>query len=430
MPQFAIRSLLSALILLTFAVAEVPTSAQTFSVLHTFTGGADGGRPLTGMIMDPAGNLYGMALAGGTGSCSYSGGGGCGTIFELKKHNNSWTFNPLYSFQGGADGEAPVRPLTRGPNGTYYGTTVGGGEGTCNVQFVAECGVVFNAGPNAQPPRTPLLKFRENVLYRFTGGSDGGDPYSTVIFDQAGNIYGTTIGGGANNHGAVFELSPAGGGTYAETVLYSFCPQYPCPDGASPYDGLTFDAVGNLYGTTPQGGPNNHGLVFELSPSGSGWIERVIYSFQGGSDGGTPYGGVAMDGAGNLYGNTDQGGSGGGGTVYELTPNGSAWNFNLLYSVPHGGSAIDHVTLDSSGNLYETLQTGGAFGYGQVLELTHSGNNWNYIDLYDFTDGSDGAYAVGGVVLDPSGNLYGSAEQGAGTGCGNGGCGVVWEITP
>ena len=402
--------------------------AQTFFVLHTFTGGADGGVPLAGMIIDPAGNLYGTTIKGGTGSCSYSGAPGCGTIFELKKHSSSWVFNPLYSFQGGADGEASVRPLTRGPNGTYYGTTLGGGEGVCDFEEVPGCGVVFNAGPTAQPPRTPLLQFRENVLYRFTDGTDGGGPYSTVTFDPSGNIYGTTIGGGANNHGAVFELSPRGGGTYTETAVYSFCPQYPCPDGAGPYDGLIVDAIGNLYGTTTSGGSNNYGTVFELSPSGSGWTEHVVYSFQGGSDGEAPYGSVAMDSAGNLYGNTGYGGSGGGGTVYQLTPNGSSWNFNLLYTVPHGGNALGRVTLDSSGNLYQTLQTGGAFGYGQVLELMHSGSNWTYVDLYDFTNGSDGGYPSGGVVIDSNGNLYGTADHGAASGCGGEGCGVAWEI--
>lgn len=430
MPRFALRSLLQALVLLAIAIAPLPTTAQTFSVLHTFTGGTDGALSVAGMIMDPAGNLYGTALAGGTGSCSYSAAPGCGTIFQLKKHNGSWIFSPLYSFQGGSDGEAPVQPLTLGPNGTYYGTTVGGGEGTCSYQGVPKCGVVFNAGPSPQPPRTPLLTFHESVLYRFTGGSDGGSPISNLIFDQAGNIYGTTQAGGAYNHGAVFELSPAGGGTYTEAVLYSFCPQYPCPDGAGPYDGMVFDTAGNLYGSTPGGGSNNYGVVFELSPAGSGWTERVIYSFQGSSDGRNPFAGVVMDSAGNLYGNTYAGGSGGGGTVYQLTPNGSNWNFNLLYSVPGNGFASDRVTLDSSDTLCETLATGGIFGFGQVLELARSGGNWTYIDLHDFTDGSDGAYPGGGVVLDSSGNLYGTTEEGGGAGCSGSGCGVVWKIAP
>ena len=405
-------------------LAAQPATAQALSVLYTFTGGADGASPLE-MIMDAAGNLYGVTLSGGTGSCSIEGIAGCGTIFELKKHNSSYTFNSLYSFQGGTDGEAPQRPLTLGPNGTYYGTTFGGGEGTCNYEGILECGVVFNAGANPTPPRTPLLKFRENVLYRFSGGSDGANPVSTVVFDKAGNIYGTTSSGGEYGHGSVFELSPARGGTYTETVLYSFCPVQPpfCPDGAGPDDGVIFDNAGNLYGTTVSGGSYGNGAVFELSPSGVGWTESLLHSFEGENDGRTPESGLAMDTAGNLYGNTSFGGSGGngGGTVYELGLNG----FNVLYSLASGYySAADRVTLDSSGNLYETVALGGFWGCGQVLELANTGGNWTYIDLWDFTGSNDGCNPSGSVVLDSSGNLYGTAEGG------NNGYGVVWEITP
>jgi uncharacterized repeat protein (TIGR03803 family) len=416
-------------------MAYPPYPPPTFSVLHTFTGGADGGQPWAGMIMDPAGNLYGTTAAGGTGSCSYLGATGCGTILQLKKHNSSYTFNPLYSFQGGTDGEFSARPLTLGPDGTYYGTTIGGGEGTCSFYGVSECGVVFKAGPAPQPPRTPLLQFRENVLYRFSGGSDGGNPFSTVIFDQAGNIYGTTSGGGAHGLGTVFELSHAVGGTYTETVLYSFAGG---DDGANPYDGVVFDTAGNLYGTTLYGGGSTVcqfgcGTVFKLSPAAGGnWTEAVLYRFQGANDGQYPTAGIAIDSAGNLYGNTNQPGTGqggsGGGTVYELSPNGSNWTYKRLYTVPYnGGFGYGRVVLDSNGNLYEALQAGGAFGHGQVFELTHG--SWIYTDLYDFTDAADGASPYGGVTVDSSGNLYGTTLIGGGAGCGRG-CGVVWEITP
>jgi uncharacterized repeat protein (TIGR03803 family) len=415
-------------------MAYPPSPPPTFSVLHTFTGGAEGGQPWAGMIMDATGNLYGTAGAGGTGSCSYLGATGCGTIFQLKKHNSSYTFNPLYSFQGGADGEFPARPLTLGPNGTYYGTTTSGGEGTCSFDGVSECGVVFNAGPTAQPPRTPLLQFRENVLYRFTGGSDGGNPFSTLIFDPAGNMYGTTSGDGAHGFGTVFKLSPAGGGTYTESILYSFAGGN---DGANPFDGVVSDATGNLYGTTLYGGGSTVcqpgcGTVFKLSPAGGSWTETVLYRFQGSNDGQYPAAGVAIDSFGNLYGNTNQPGTGqggsGGGTVYELTPNGSNWTYNLLYTVPYnGGFGYGRVVLDSSGDVYESLQAGGAFGHGQILKLTHG--SWIYTDLYDFTDGTDGASPYSGVTVDSSGNVFGTTLIGGGTGC-NRGCGVVWEITP
>jgi uncharacterized repeat protein (TIGR03803 family) len=426
MRQLAVRKLLPVLFLLTFGVVAMPVVAQTFSVLHTFTGGADGGLPMGGMILDQAGNLYGTAMGGGTGPCSNLGTGGCGTIFQLKKHNSSWIFNPLYSFQGGTDGAFPVQALTRGPNGTYYGTTGAGGGGSCNVEGAPGCGTVFNVGPNPTPPRTAFLKFRESVLCRFTGDFDGTNPYSTVIFDQAGNIYGTTAYAGANGAGTVFELSPTGGGNYTQTVLHSFAGG---SDGANPYDGVVFDTAGNLYGTAASGGTYGQGVVFELSPTGGGnYTETVIHSFSG-SDGTNPYAGVAIDSTGNLYGNTSQHGPGGGGTVYELARSGNNWNFNLLYSVPGQGYALDRVTLDASGNLYETLSFGGAFGMGQVLELARSGSNWTFVGLHDFTNGSDGARPIGGVVLDSNGNLYGTTQVGVGTGCGGDGCGVVWEIT-
>ena len=232
----------------------------------------------------------------------------------------------------------------------------------------------------------------------------------------------------------MFELVNLGGGDYRETVLWSFAGGN---DGAYPLDGLIADSAGNFYGISSAGGSTTAcsgagcGTVFKLTPTGGGnYTESPIYRFQGTSDGENPNAGVAIDTAGNLYGNTWQGGNGGGGTVYELSPNGSNWTFNLLYSVPNAGFAVGRVALDSSGNVYEALQDGGAFGDGQVLELMHSGSNWNYIDLYDFTGGTDGKNAIGGVNFDASGNLYGTTTFGAGTGCGGNGCGVVWEIMP
>jgi len=415
-------------------MAYPPNPPPTFAVLHSFTGGADGAQPWAGLVIDAPGNLYGTAAAGGTGSCSYLGATGCGTIFQLKKHNSSYVFNPLYSFQGGDDGEFPARPLSIGPNGTFYGTATGGGEGTCSFYGVSGCGVVFNAGPTPQPPRTPLLHFLESALYRFSGSSDGGNPFSAVIFDQSGNIYGTTSAGGAYGLGTVFELSPAGGGTYTQTVLYSFAGGM---DGANPYDGVVFDTAGNLYGTTVYGGgstvcQSGCGTVFQLSPAGgAGWTEQVLYRFQGATDGQYPAAGVAIDGAGNLYGNTNTAGTGqgglGGNNVYQLAPSGNNWTYNLLYTAPYNaGFGYGRVVLDSTGNLYEAIEAGGAFGHGQVLQLAHG--SWIYTDLYDFTDGADGASPYASVTVDSSGIVYGTTLIG-GMGCRNG-CGVVWSITP
>src|SRR5262249_47251836 len=147
-----------------------------------------------------------------------------------------------------------------------------------------------------------------------------------LIYDQAGNVYGTTYGGG-NGQGVVYELSRSGSG-WTEQGLYSFSG----PDGANPANGVIFDSVGNLYGTTAFGGANNLGTVFELSPSGGGWTERVLYSFQGSSDGSSPTSGLLLDGSGNIYGTTSNGGSGGGGTVFELAPSGGGYTYHLLNS--------------------------------------------------------------------------------------------------
>lgn len=405
---------------------------MTYTVIHNFTGGLDGANPWAGLTPDQSGNLYGNTEGGGSGSCIFYSQSGCGTIFKLSRRNGNWTFGPLYSFLGGTDGEFPVRPLVFGPNGTVYSTTSGGGEGTCTPQGQANgCGTVFNSAPSPTPPRTPLPKWNETTLYRFSGGSDGGIPVSPVVFDHAGNMYGTAAVDGANGFGTVFKLTPSGN-SWVQSTIYNFAGG---SDGAEPLDGLVLDAAGNLYGTTTAGGgsascTNGCGTVFELSPNGSGWTERVLYRFQGPTDGENPNAGVAMDAAGNLYGNTWQGGPGGGGTVYKLSPSGGNWTFTLLYSVPGSGFTVGRIVRDSSGNLYNLLQNGGASNVGQLFKLTPSGGNWLYTDLYDFTGGTDGAVPLDSVVVDSSGNIYGTAWGGGTHPCGAGrGCGVVFAIT-
>jgi uncharacterized repeat protein (TIGR03803 family) len=405
---------------------------QAFNVVHNFTGGIDGANPWAGLVMDRSGNLYGDTQGGGNGSCTYFGQSGCGVVYRLIQKNGNWVTNPLYSFRGGSDGEFATRPVTIGPNGSIYGTTTGGGEGTCSYDSSSGCGVVFNVTPLPTIPRTPTEPWLEKVLYRFTGEGDGGSPLSNVVFDSAGNIYGSTQIGGASNLGAVYKLTPSGGGNYTESVIYNFAGG---SDGAGPLDGLIFDTAGNLYSTTGFGGgasacQGGCGTVFELSPNGSGWTEKILYSFQGGNDGETPNAGVVLDAAGNLYGNTWQGGAGGGGTVYELSPSGSNWNFNLIWGFPGNGYSVARLLRDSSGNLYGTLQSGGANGAGQAYELSFSNNAWGLIDLHDFTGTADGGTVLSSVAIDASGNLYGTAWGGGANTCGGSGCGVVWEITP
>jgi uncharacterized repeat protein (TIGR03803 family) len=245
----------------------------------------------------------------------------------------------------------------------------------------------------------------------FLGGADGTAPLGKVLFDEAGNLYGTTLGG--NGPGTVYKLTPSQG--WAESTLYAFSSQ----SGYFPFDGVTFDNVGNLYGTTSDGGLG-YGIVFQLSPSGSEWIENDLHIFQGGSDGGIPWAGLTLDQSGNFYGTTSCG------TVFELSLSNGSWTYTLVYNFgdqgcgpgPHG-----NLILDGAGNLYGTTNT-------SVFKLIRSDDGWTYTSLHDFTGGSDGSGAYGNLVFDANGNLYGTTlGGGTGSACSDG-CGVVFEITP
>jgi len=392
----------------------VPSEAQTFTVLHTFTGGADGSQPVAGLTMDRGGNLYGTTSAGGA---------GYGTVFKLTHTGSAWVETTLYTFQGGMDGAKPQARVVFGPDGTLYGTTTGSGGGA---------GTVFNLRPPATFCRSILCPWSETVLYRFTGGADGEPIYGDLTFDAAGNIYGTASGGGGGcslygGCGVVFKLSRSGGG-WIENVLYRFVDGI----GQTPTSGVIFDSAGNLYGTLLYGGTHGRGTVYELTPSGPGWKQTTLYSFGAAPDGGNPYGGLVFDQQGNLYGTTFDGGAGNGGTVYQLQPMGGNWTYTTLYSLPENQGAYDGPTMDSSGNLYATT-VGGGNGLGNVFELSPGANGWIPTDLHDFSFQhlEQGYFPVGGVVLDAHGNLYGTTASGGnmGPGCGEG-CGVVWEITP
>jgi len=409
-------SILAALTVVTSPAAQ----AQTFNVLYNFTGGQDGAHPSAGVIMDARGDLYGTANAGGDLSCNPP--HGCGTVYELKRKGSGFVLNPLYSFGVGPDGGIPTAPAVFGRDGALYSTTSYGGT--------IGKGTVFKLRPSPTACKTALCPWSESVLYSFQGGAngDGGNPIG-LVFDQTGNIYGTTSGGGAYTGGVAYELTSSGSG-WTESLLHSFGGT---GDGSAPYRSvLVIDNAGNLYGTTSLGG-NNYGTVFQLTPSGSGWIENVIYNFQGGNDGGHPYAGLIFDQSGNLYGATTDSGSGGGGTIFELSPSGSGWTFSVLYSLP--GSAGYQcgpawaLFMDAQGNLYDTTQCEGANNLGNVFKLTNTSGSWTYTSLHDFTGGNDGGYPASSVMLDTNGSLYGTTSYG-GTGQCSGGCGVVWEITP
>ena len=394
--------------------------AQTYSVIHNFTGGRDGATPDAGVTIDGAGNLYGTTYGGGSDSS--------GVVYELKLRDGNYTVNPLYEFTGGADGDAPYARVVFGPDGVLYGTTSAGGHGY---------GVVFKLQPQPAACVTVLCAWRETVLFAFPANGSGGlgPTFGDVIFDGAGNMYGTTGSGGADGDGAVWELTPPGTWN-TEAVLISFTGdggQYP---GYYPGGGVIFDSSGNLYGTTFEGGsaPNNFGVVYQLVATSRGWMENVLYNFTAGNDGGFSNGGLVFDASGNLYGTTSYGGAGGGGTIFELSPPGTWTTFTPTYSFSgSGGCSIGGsgpgpeaaLTIDSAGNLYGTTCGGGTNRYGNVFELKPSNGGWIYTDLYDFTDGSDGGYPVSNAVCDSAGNLYGTASEGGTSGY----FGVVWKIT-
>jgi uncharacterized repeat protein (TIGR03803 family) len=362
----------------------------------------------------------------------------------------------LYNFTGGSDGGAPTSRLTFDGTGNIYGTTQYGGLGF---------GTVFELSPNGK------RGWNETVLYSFTGGADGAYPlYSYVIFDSAGNLYGTTIDGGANGYGVAFELSPAGR-SWTETVLYNFCSHAGCADGANPVNGLIMDPAGNLYGTT--NGSVVEGTVFELSPSGGGWKEQVIYlvgvnnvpgltmdvdgnifgtststafelspngnggwtpmvihTFAGGlKDGSLPEGAPVLDKRGNIYGATYSGGAKNNGTVYKLSHGKKGWTEKILHpfkgGTRDGANPYSGSVLDAAGDIYGTTSVGGKSNDGTVYELVAPVGKGSYKEklLWSF-NAADGYYPLGSLILDSAGNLYGTA------GGGSSGAGVVFEVTP
>jgi uncharacterized repeat protein (TIGR03803 family) len=371
--------------------------AQTYQVLHRFTNGGDGAYPYAGLTPDRAGNLYGTTTEGGH---------GYGTVFRLSRAGSGWLLSPLYMFQGGADGVIPYGGVVFGPDGALYGTTSNGGLG---------CGTVFRLAPLPTACTAAFCLWTETVLYRFSGPPDGALPgYGNLVFDQAGSMYGTTIYGGVGNYGVVFELSPSAGG-WTETVIFDFTNSLM----SYPESGLTFDSAGNLYGTTLLGNRSN-GAVYELSPSPSGWTAQTLSQLN--IEGAGAVGGVTMDPHGNLFGTAGEEGPGG---VYELSPSNGNWMLDVLYVWTSGfDGPQDTPTLDAEGNVYGTSNQTGAHELGQIFELSLSGSGWVFNDLHDFR-GSDGAYPIGGVTFDATGNMYGTAAGGA-----EGGFGVVWEVTP
>ena len=385
--------------------------AQTYTLLHTFTGGSDGSQPPSGLTMDSAGNLYGVAISGGM---------GYGVVYKMTHGASGWRMTTLYRFRGGYDGAYPVAVPVFGPDGALYGTTSGGGGGCRSYG----CGTVYRLAPQASACKTALCEWTETVLYR-AAPDNGEELEGQVLFDQVGNIYSTVALAGANDGGYVFELKPYGNG-WTSQVLYSFNPLQ--GDCGQPVAGLVFDSSGNLYGTANDACAQGYGGVFELAPSGQAWTETIVRSFNLRTDGDGSYAPLTPDGHGNFYGTTFDLGPQGGGTIFELTPSGQGWAFSIVWAFneydDNGANPYDPVSLDAAGNVYGT--TFECFGYyGAVFKLTPSNNGWTETVLYRFLDGDDGGWPESNVVMDAQGNVYGTTAQG---GAYNNG--VVWEVTP
>jgi uncharacterized repeat protein (TIGR03803 family) len=386
------------------------------NALYSFVGGTDPKLPYAGLIFDKAGNLYGTTESGGANSQ--------GTVFEMTRNSNgSWTETVLYSFTGSTDGGQPYGSLVLDGAGNLYGTTNYGGNANCTMG----CGTVFELTPGSSG-------WTESVLYSFTGGSDGREPSARLLADAAGNLYGTTMLGGtissvcSSGCGTVFKLTKGSSG-WTESVLYAFAGG---ADGISPYDGLAFDAKGNVYGTTYAGGASAVGTVFKLTPASSGWTESVIHSFAGGNDGKYPFGDVILDAAGNLYGTAFQGDAVGYGIVFELLPNPKGgWRERVLHGFGNAPSAspVAGLVMDTVGNLYGTTMLGAAQtscggGCGTLFKLTPgTTGGWTFTAVHQFGRGTDGYHPTGDLVLDSAGNIYGTTQAG-----GAQGSGMVFEI--
>ena len=391
------RGLLPILALLLQGMSAAPSAqAQTFKLLHTFTGGADGAYPqFAGLIADGSGNLFGVTAFGG----NQEGFSGSGVVFKLDSAGNETV---MYTFTGGADGAQPQSSLILDRAGNLYGTTVFGGMQPANFGS----GVVYRLDAAGN----------QTILHTFTY-IDGANPYAPLIRGAAGDLYGTTFSGGHYGDGTVFKLDTAEN----EHVLYSFSGAV---GGANPYAGLVSDSAGNRYGTTYDGGDLNGcsgkgcGVVFKLV---SGGHEAVLYVFSGGADGANPYARLIRDTIGNLYGTTWFGGSSGNGTVFKLD---TAGHETVLYNFTGGADGANPpagLVQDAAGNFYGTTNHGGGrCGCGVVFKLD-SANNFTVLHTFS---GRDGQYP-GAPLLLHKGALYGTAS-GGGPGAGTG---TVFKIT-
>jgi uncharacterized repeat protein (TIGR03803 family) len=397
-----------ALILLLF---QTTWAANTTTVLHSFSGGSDGGNPAAALTFDSAGNAYGTTVVGGD--------FGYGAAFQLTPSGSGWIETVLYSFTGTTDGKNPYGGVTLDGAGNLYGTTVAGGNSVCAGDG---CGVVYKLTNSGGV-------WNQSVLYNFQGGKDGAGPGGVVVFDSAGNLYGTTPDGGAQSMGTVYQLVPGQNGQWTEKVIHSFTGG--TDGGVGSLGPLVIDSTGSLYGVTEVGGANGAGVAYKLTRGSNGsWKGTTLYAFKGQPDAGSPYGGLIFDQSGNLYGTTYYGGANGLGAVYELHKVSGVWKEKVLYSFKagkDGNSSTTTLVFDKAGNLYGTASAGGgqSCGCGAIFKLTRQGSNWTESVVHGFAGDPDGAFPYYSLFLDAAGNFYGTTAQG-----GSNNQGTVFQFTP
>jgi uncharacterized repeat protein (TIGR03803 family) len=399
-----VSTTLALAIVLVAAVAETPSAHSTsFTTLYNFQGGTDGAQPYASLVMDKNGNLYGTSVYGGADNF--------GTVFKVDTKGHETV---LYPFTGGTDGGWPFASLILDAKGNLYGTTSIGGK--------SGFGTVFKL-------RHTKKGWKESVLWSFTGGSDGAAPFAGLVWDAAGNLYGTTDGEAPSYTGSVFKWDHTTG---IATELHDFSGG---TDGISPFAGLLMDTDGNLFGITQEGGDPTCfsgvgcGTVFKIHSDGTAY--KVLHSFSGKPDGAFPYYGFLVgDGKGSLYGSTASGGTSGIGKIFKVdVTTGAVTDVYDFLGGSQGAYPKAGLVMDSAGNLYGTTSAGGYDSSGIVFKLDTTGT---FTVLHSFNLSTDGGFPNDNLILDSKGHLYGTCTWGgsSGAGCGGNGCGTVFKLTP
>jgi uncharacterized repeat protein (TIGR03803 family) len=389
--------------------ADESVQAQTYSVLYAFKGAPDGQGPFAGVARDKAGNIYGTTYWAGN---SHNCGGGCGIVFKLRPNGKEVVLHSFSGYQED-DGEGPQASVMLDTAGNIYGTTCQGGVGL-------DVGIVFKLDRQG----------KETILHSFGEPPDGNCPSSRLLLDKTGIFYGTTALGGTDNLlGTIFKIDHG-----KETVLHSFRGF----DGIWPFANLTRDQAGDLYGATAGGGTkcsgDGCGTVFKLDKAGK---LTVLYNFTGGADGSYPHAGLVLDDAGNLFGNTEDGGTYNFGTVFRLNRRGRLTVLHTFTGGADGAQPTGQMARDTAGNLYGTAEFGGlptcyeGRGCGTLFKVSSRGD---FTILHSFAGGTDGGGPFGDLLMDNAGSLYGTTVEGGDVTCVSTqfgqGCGTVFKLIP